>query len=99
MSEVKWLPEAVDDVNRLYEFLNSKDSEAAANAVGTILKGARLLRADPRLGRLMADDEDETERRELFVSFGAGAYVLRYRLADAMTVVIIRVWHSRENRN
>lgn len=98
MSEVKWLPEAVDDVNRLYEFLNSKDPEVASNAVGTILKGARLLGAHPRLGRPMTG-EDKTERREVFVSFGAGAYVLRYRLGDAMTVVIIRVWHSRENRN
>jgi plasmid stabilization system protein ParE len=96
MSKVKWLPEAIDDVNRLYEFLNTKDSEAVANAVGAILKGARHLRAHPRLSRPMTD---ETERRELFVSFGAGAYVLRYRLEDAMTVVIIRVWHSRENRN
>ena len=38
---------------------------------------------------------DDTDRRELLVLFGAGAYVLRYRVhRDA--VVIIRVWHSRE---
>jgi plasmid stabilization system protein ParE len=95
MSEVKWLPEAVDDVNRLYEFLSTKDQEAATSAIGAILKGARHLKAHPRLGRPM---DDETERRELFVSFGAGAYVLRYRLEDVMTATIIRIWHSRENR-
>ena len=95
MSKVKWLPEAVDDVSRLYEFLSAKDSEAAASAVSTILRGTRQLRTHPRLGRLM---NDETERRELFISFGAGAYVLRYRLENAMTVAIIRIWHSRESR-
>jgi plasmid stabilization system protein ParE len=38
-------------------------------------------------------------RRELIVPFGSGAYVLRYRLDTATdTVIIIRVWHSRELR-
>jgi hypothetical protein len=44
------------------------------------------------VGRPVGDD---TERRELVVPFGAGAYVLRYRIQDE-TVVITRVWHSRE---
>ena len=41
---------------------------------------------------------DETGRRELVISFGAGAFVLRYMWDKYDTVVIIRVWHSRENR-
>jgi plasmid stabilization system protein ParE len=41
--------------------------------------------------------DDATERRELFVPFGAGAYVLRYRI-HADTIVVLRVWHSREER-
>ncbi len=42
---------------------------------------------------------DETGRRDLFVAFGAGAYVLRYLLEDKkQAVIIVRVWHSRENR-
>ena len=31
------------------------------------------------------------------IPFGAGAYVLRYRVHDD-TVVVIRVWHNREAR-
>jgi hypothetical protein len=34
----------------------------------------------------------------LFVAFGAGAYVLRYRIDQAGSPVVIRVWHSRESR-
>lgn len=34
-----------------------------------------------------------------FLPFASGAYVLRYRLERPDTVVIIRVWHSREKRN
>lgn len=95
MSKLNWLPEALEDVERLYEFLSSKDIEAANQCVITILEGTKLLKASPRIGRPMSD---EMKQRELFMSFGAGAYVLRYRLADAETIIIVRVWHSRENR-
>jgi plasmid stabilization system protein ParE len=81
-------------VERLYVFLQEKSPAAAARAAETILSGANLLQTTPALGRLMSD---ETGRRELFLPFGAGAYVLRYRV-EANTAVIIRVWHSRESR-
>ncbi len=42
--------------------------------------------------------DDDTGRRELVVSFGVGAFVLRYMRDENDTVVIIRVWHSKENR-
>lgn len=96
MAQVKWLPEAATDLRRLHSFLWEHDQEAADNAAGRILEGVKLLKASPRLGRPMSNDD--TERRELFMSFGAGAYVIRYRFEDNDSVVIIRVWHSKENR-
>ncbi|MBI3624040.1 type II toxin-antitoxin system RelE/ParE family toxin [Candidatus Saccharibacteria bacterium] len=95
MVTVKWLPEALADIERLHSFLNDKDPEAAARAARAILQGARLLKTTPHIGRPMPD---ETSRREQFVAFGAGAYVLRYMQEDEKTVVVIRVWHSREDR-
>ena len=95
MVSIKWLPEALDDVQRLYEFLHDKDIEAAQRATACVLEGSTLLKASPRIGRPMPD---ETGRRELFVAFGAGAYVLRYMLEDERSVVVIRVWHSKEHR-
>ena len=96
MARIKWLPEAVQDFERLYFFLLDKDSEAAKRAVSNILRGSKILKLTPRIGRPMPDDGN---RRELFIAFGAGAYVIRYKLEGENTVVIIRVWHSRENRN
>ena len=96
MITVKWLPEAVSDIERIHSFLKEKNPEAASRAAQTILNGAILLKSAPRIGRPMPD---ETGRRELFVPFGAGAYVLRYMQEDKNTVVVIRVWHSREDRN
>ena len=95
MARLKWLPEAIEDVERLYTFLKEKDIEAVKRAVDRIIEGADLLKTSPRLGRPMVDG---TERREVFVAFGAGAYVLTYMLESDDIVTIIRVWHSRENR-
>ena len=94
MTRILWLPEALDDVERLHDFLIWKEPSAAARAVRTILNGAGRLQELPELGRPLADG---TDRRELVVRFGAGAYVLRYRM-DREAAVIIRVWHSREAR-
>jgi plasmid stabilization system protein ParE len=93
---VKWLPEALADVDRLHKFLKQKHPEAAARAARTILDGDDLLANNPDLGRPMDDD---TGRRELFLAFGSGAYVLRYKHDTDRTPVIIRVWHSREQRS
>ena len=83
------------DVERLYAFLLDKNAEAASQAAQTISQASLVLESSPRIGRSMPDN---TGRRELSVSFGAGAYVLRYILLEDDTVLIIRVWHSRENR-
>ena len=56
--------------------------------------GAGRLLDTPEVGRPLSDG---TGRRDLFVPFGAGAYVPRYR-RHADTVVVIRVWHSHEAR-
>ena len=96
MPEIKWLPEALADIERLYVFLKDKNPEAAARAAQTILSAARQLRTMPHIGRPMADD---SRRREFFAPFASGAYVLRYMLEDADNCVIIRVWHAREYRN
>ncbi len=89
-----WLPAAQDDVRRLYDFLIEKDPRAAERAARAVRLGADRLDRNPRAGRRMDDD---TERRELFVPFGIGAYVIRYRIHDD-TLIVIRVWHSREQR-
>lgn len=89
-----WLQEALHDAERLRDFLKDKNPKAAAN-MGKILKrSAKLLTDFPEIGSPM---EDETKRRELFIPFGAGCYVLRY-IIYRESVVIIRVWHSKEHR-
>ena len=94
MASLYWLPEAQNDIQRLHEFLHEKNAEAAQRMVNTILDGADKLLSFPEIGKPL---NDELKRRELFLSFGGGSYVLRYRL-DGENIVVIRVWHSRELR-
>ena len=90
---LRWLPEALADLERLHRFLHDVSPEAARRAAGTILAGADQLQDHPRIGRPLEDG-----RREWFIPFGVGAYILRYRLDTDGNPVVIRVWHSRENR-
>jgi len=95
VSQVVWLPEALGDIERLYLFLFDKNPQAARNAILCIQAAARQLESFPEIGRPMPDD---SRRREVFAAFGAGAYVLRYRLNETGQPVVIRVWHTREWR-
>ena len=90
-----WLPEALEDVQRLRLFLEDKNPTAAARAGRVLQAGANRLTGFPEIGQPM---NDGTDRRELFLPFGAGGYVLRY-IVDKPVVVIIRAWHSKEQRS
>lgn len=93
MPALKWLPEALRDLERLHRFLAGKSPAAARRAATAILEGAALLGEHPEAGRRLDD-----ARREWFVPFAAGAYVLRSRLDPEGDPVVIRGWHSRDDR-
>jgi plasmid stabilization system protein ParE len=92
---VVWLPEALDDFQRLFNFLLEKNAKVAARAAATILKSIDLLETTPHLGRPLSETSDQ---RELFIAFGAGSYVIRYKIQNEHTINVVRVWHNRENR-
>lgn len=96
MPALRWLPSALDDLERLIDFLHEKSPTAAGKAAAAILEGSELLLTAPRLGRALPDS---TGRRELVIPFAGGAYGLPYMLEGRETIVILRVWHSREERN
>ena len=93
---IVFLPEALEDIERLYGFLLAKNPLAAQKAMLAIDEGTVMLGDTPYLGVKM---EHQPDYRELYVPFGRDAYVLRYRIdADAETLIVVRVWHSREDR-
>lgn len=92
--EVIWLPDAITDLMRLRKFIQDKNPSAAKRAASKIKEGALTLMSNPESGRPV---EGLSSFREILIPFGAGNYVLRYREDDAV-IVVVRVWHSKEER-
>ncbi|AXO14578.1 type II toxin-antitoxin system RelE/ParE family toxin [Thalassospira indica] len=93
MPQVRFAPAAIRDLQRLRDFLRSKNPDAARRAGEAIRQGVKVLGAHPNLGRLV-DDLPEAFR-EWLIEFGDSGYVVRYRIdADTVTILVIR--HQRE---
>ncbi|GAP93959.1 type II toxin-antitoxin system RelE/ParE family toxin [Leptolyngbya sp. NIES-2104] len=93
MFEVIWLPVALDDLDRQFDFLNEKNADAADRAVRAILNASASLSNAPERGLLIPN----TDQRKLRVFFGKYGYMLYYRIENQQ-VFILRVHHGREQR-
>ena len=80
-------------MQRLRDFLQPKDADAARRAGEAIRQGVKMLGAYLRIGR-MVDDLPE-EYREWLIDFGDSGYVARYRV-DGENVTILAIRHQRE---
>ncbi|MDP2259653.1 MAG: type II toxin-antitoxin system RelE/ParE family toxin [Caulobacter sp.] len=79
-----------DDFSRLSAFLG--DSPAGDRFADVLEEAVLSLSEMPHRGRPVGGDV-----RELIIPFGAGGYIIRYRVRD-QTVVIARIFHSLEDR-
>ncbi|MCI4644174.1 MAG: type II toxin-antitoxin system RelE/ParE family toxin [Hyphomonadaceae bacterium] len=93
--KLRWLPEAVEDLDRIDRFWRGIDPELARRAAATILQLAESLDQFAERGRISRADP---ESRELVGPFGAGAFILRYRLIED-GILVVQVKHSRESRD
>lgn len=87
--------EASVDLDRLQAFLFEKDARAARRAIAAIVSAIDSLEIFPERGRPSAAKGS----RDLTIRFGKSAYIVRYVYrASRRTVMIVRVWHGREDR-
>lgn len=95
--KLRYLHAALDDIDRLQAFLAQKSPDAAAMAARKIRDAARsLIETSPERGTSLG----RSGFRQLFVRFGRGSYVIRYRLDTVRNeLVVVRIWHGRERRN
>ncbi|AAF84873.1 type II toxin-antitoxin system RelE/ParE family toxin [Xylella fastidiosa] len=93
MPRVIFAPEAILNIQRLRNFLHPKNTDAARRAGEAIMRGARMLGAQPHIGRPVDDMPDEY--REWLIDFGDSGYVARYHI-DGDTVTILAVRHHKE---
>jgi plasmid stabilization system protein ParE len=93
---LKWLPEALSDLARLREFIRVHNPDAAQRAAKTLLDATKKLVAVPLIGRPVLDIE-KSQFRDFFIPFGQAGYWMRYTVTDA-EIIIVRIWHGREDR-
>jgi plasmid stabilization system protein ParE len=94
MFEVVWLPDALNDLEKQFDFLNEKNPNAASRAVRAILSAAASLAKSPQRGTPIPD----SKQRKLRVFFGKYGYLLYYR-AENNQVFILRVHHGRSDKS
>lgn len=93
MTAIEYSQQALDDVERLVEFLLSQDTDVALATAAIIQDGIMLLARHPEIGRPTTD----RNIRELVISRGNTGYIALYEFIEsADIVVILGLRHQRE---
>ena len=89
-------PDSLSDIDRVREFLDINNPEAAKRAMRVIFAALDTLLEFPELGHATSD----ADIRQIIVRFGAAGYVVRYTiLPETGDVLVLRLWHGREARS
>lgn len=91
--KIEWTSRALSDLMRLHEHLSPVAPNAAALVIQQLNRAPNRLLEYPRIGEKL-DFYEPREVRRIIV----GDYEMRYEIA-AGSIVILRVWHCRENRS
>jgi plasmid stabilization system protein ParE len=88
-------PAALADLERLRAFLADKNLNAARRAVSAITRAIDSLLVFPDRGHPAGSGG----MRDLVVPFGRSVYIVRFAHdAQRDEIVIIRIWHGREQQ-
>lgn len=86
--------EALDDLERIFEFNFLRDPDTALEHLGKIKSAVNILEQHPEIGRLC---EPGATLRELIVSHGKSGYVALYEHSAAENLVrVLAIRHQRE---
>jgi addiction module RelE/StbE family toxin len=86
--------EALDDPDRIFEFVAERDPGAALDHIEKIRSAVALLDAHPEIGRFAARG---STLRELIISHGKTGYVALYEHSPAEGLIrVMAIRHQRE---
>ena len=92
MAEVVYTPRALDDLDRLEDFLLVVDEQAARKTIPLILSAIEVLCQHPNIGRQRGN-----QVRELVISRGSTGYLALYRYDEVRDVArVLAIRHQRE---
>jgi plasmid stabilization system protein ParE len=85
--------EVVSDLIRLREFIAEKDPNAAARVSLELVTCIDYICTFPNMGKAVALSPEPLDIRDAIF----GQYIVRY-IAQAQSIIILRVWHHYEAR-
>lgn len=93
--KVRLTAEALEDLDRLYEFLVKRDLDEADRALAAIERAFELLTYSPFSCR-KALLQKSPRWREILIPFGHSGYVALFEIDDDRTVTVAALRHHRE---
>lgn len=92
MARVELAPKLLDDLDRIFDHLETHDSQDPDARIQAIVDAVQILESSPQMGRPASD-----ELRELVIGSGARGYVALYRyVAELDTVFVLAIRGQRE---
>ncbi len=92
--EIRYTDEAIEDFDRLYDYLIAYDLDLADRAYGAIKDAIRLLEQFPFSCRKAPGGNPLL--RELLVPFGSSGYIVLFRIDGSEAVTVAAIRHQRE---
>lgn len=89
---LRYTAEAVQELERLRAFVESKNPHAARRIAAELLDGIGNLLRFPDMGLPVSRAPNPNVIRDLFV----GRYTVRY-LREENSIIVLRIWHGRES--
>ena len=94
MPQIVFTATALRDLERLREFLRSKNPPAAQRAASAIINTIRKLETYPASG-WSSDDSDFSLRQQL-IDFGETGYLARYHYDGGERLTVLCISHQKE---
>jgi plasmid stabilization system protein ParE len=89
---IRFTVEAINDLERLRTFVETRNPHAARRIAAELLDGIENLALFPEMGLPVRRAPDPKLMRDLFV----GTYTVRY-LREESSIIILRIWHGKES--
>lgn len=92
MVEIRWLEEAKNDLNEIFDYIALDSKKYASRQVEKIVSKTQLIKKLIRSGKVV-EEINNPDIRELI----EGNYRIIYRIIDEKTVDILMIHHSARN--
>lgn len=90
--KIRYSIEAIDDLQRVVEFVEAKNPFAARRIAIDLQEGVEKLKQFPKIGLPVLKASDPEVIRDLYLN----SYTVRYLITEDV-IYILRVWHNKEN--